>query len=94
MEADYTIRCDGGSDGTTYYAMKALAVLGLLVYPIGIPCLVGATLYQHRREWRTSYAQLKHRHETAMGRAQKEIRGRELKHLQILKFRILAFVTS
>jgi len=59
--------------------MSLLAKIFVVIQAILVMVYLGmsATLYQHRREWRTSYAQLKHRHETAMGRAQREIRGRD-----------------
>ena len=59
--------------------MSLLAKIFVVIQAVLVMVYLGmsATLYQHRREWRTSYAQLKHRHETAMGRAQKEIRGRD-----------------
>src|SRR5687768_15979940 len=55
--------------------MSLLAKIFIVIQTVLIMTYLGmtATLYQHRRDWRTSYQKLKNRYTTAVGRAQKEI---------------------
>jgi hypothetical protein len=55
--------------------MSLLAKIFVVMQTVLVMVFLGmtATLYQHRRDWRTSYQKLKTRYTTAVGRAQKEI---------------------
>lgn len=57
--------------------MSLLAKIFIVIQAVLVMTYLGmsATLYQHRRDWRTSYQQLKGRYSTAVARAQKEIRA-------------------
>jgi hypothetical protein len=57
--------------------MSLLAKIFIVIQTVLIMVYLGmtATLYQHRRDWRTSYQKLKHRYTTAVSRAQKEIQA-------------------
>ena len=57
--------------------MSLLAKIFIVIQAVLVMVYLGmsATLYQHRRDWRTSYQQLKTRYSTAVSRAQKEIRA-------------------
>ena len=45
LRADYAVRCDGAE----YADVRTLAVLALLLYPIGIPLAYGGLLFLARR---------------------------------------------
>ena len=45
LTADLSIECYD----TTYYHYRAVAIIGIIVYPIGMPCLFLAVLWKHRR---------------------------------------------
>jgi hypothetical protein len=55
--------------------MSLLAKVFIVIQTILVMTYLGmtASLYQHRRDWRTSYMKLKGRYSTAVSRAQKEI---------------------
>lgn len=55
--------------------MSLLAKIFVVMQTVLVMVYLGmtATLYQHRRDWRTSYQKLKNRYTVAVGRAQKEI---------------------
>lgn len=55
--------------------MSLLAKVFVVIQAILVMVYLGMTsaLYQHRRDWRTSYMKLKHRYSTAVSRGQKEI---------------------
>jgi hypothetical protein len=55
--------------------MSLLAKIFIVLQTILVMVYLGmtATLYQHRRDWRTSYMKLKGRYQTAVSRAAKEI---------------------
>jgi predicted nucleic acid-binding Zn-ribbon protein len=57
--------------------MSLLAKIFIVMQTVLIMVYLGmtATLYQHRRDWRTSYQKLKHRYTTSVSRAQKEIQA-------------------
>jgi hypothetical protein len=57
--------------------MSVLAKIFIVIQTILVMVYLGmtATLYQHRRDWRTSYLKLKDRYGTAVSRAQKEIKA-------------------
>jgi len=57
--------------------MSLLAKIFIVIQTILVMVYLGmsATLYQHRRDWRTSYQKLKHRYTVAVQRAQKEIKA-------------------
>lgn len=57
--------------------MSVLAKIFIVIQTLLVMVYLGmtATLYQHRRDWRTSYLKLKDRYGTAVGRAQKEIKA-------------------
>ena len=57
--------------------MSLLAKIFIVIQTILIMVYLGvsATLYQHRRDWRTSYLKLKGRYSVAISRAQKEIKA-------------------
>jgi hypothetical protein len=57
--------------------MSLLAKIFIVIQTVLIMVYLGmtATLYQHRRDWRTSYQKLRHRYTTAVSRAQKEIQA-------------------
>ncbi len=57
--------------------MSLLAKIFIVFQTILVMVYLGmtSTLYQHRRDWRTSYQKLKHRYTTVVSRAEKEIRA-------------------
>lgn len=57
--------------------MSLLAKIFIVIQTVLVMVYLGmtATLYQHRRDWRTSYQKLKHRYTTAVSRSQKEIQA-------------------
>lgn len=57
--------------------MSLLAKIFIVIQTVLVMTYLGmtATLYQHRRDWRTSYQKLKHRYTTVVSRSQKEIQA-------------------
>lgn len=57
--------------------MSLLAKIFIVIQTVLVMSYLGmtATLYQHRRDWRTSYQKLKHRYTTMVSRSQKEIQA-------------------
>ncbi len=57
--------------------MSLLAKIFIVIQTVLVMTYLGmtATLYQHRRDWRTSYQKLKHRYTMVVSRSQKEIQA-------------------